>query len=94
MRKAEAVVLKEEALAKHAALKYEVDSGNYLSREAFRQASATLLAEVGQALRSLPDLLERKCALPPEAIEVTEKVIDEALLTLSEGLEMFTEQET
>lgn len=92
MRKALALVEKEEALAKSAALKFEIDSGNYLAREAFRQASATLIAEVTQALRSLPDLLERKCALQPDQLVKVEEVIDETLNTLADGLMLFTEQ--
>jgi hypothetical protein len=91
-RKAEALTLKEEALAKSAALKYEIDSGNYLPRDAFREASATLLAEVAQGVRSLPDLLERKANLTAEQVAICERVIDEALSTLSGGLELFTEQ--
>ena len=64
--------------------------GEYLSRTAFREACATLLAEVAQALRSIPDQLERKHALPPAAVQSVEKTIDEALATLAGGLELFT----
>jgi hypothetical protein len=92
VRKAEATTALEEAKAQHARLKYEIEAGNYLPRDAYREASATLLAEVAQALRSLPDLLERKCSLSPEQVARVEQVVDEALSTLSIGLELFTEQ--
>lgn len=91
-RKAEALTLKEEALASQAQLKYQIDSGNYLSRDAFREASATAMAEVAQAVRSLPDLLERKANLSPEQVVLAERVIDEALAGLSATLSMFVEQ--
>ena len=88
-RKAVALTEKEEALARQNWLKYEIDSGNYLPRSAYREASATLLAEVAQALRSIPDMLERKFSLPPEALVMVQTVIDDQLNTLADGLEMF-----
>ncbi len=93
IRKSEASIAETEAKAALLALKLEVESGRYLSREAYREASATLLAEAAQALRSIPDLLERKVALPPAAVVLVEQTIDGVLLNLSQGLELFTEQE-
>lgn len=91
VRKARAQTADMEWKAKQTELNYKKDSGEYLSRIAYREASATLLAEVAQALRSLPDILERKCALGPDALIKAEQVIDDCLSTLSSGLEMFTE---
>jgi hypothetical protein len=91
IRKAEAAIQKEEALAKSAALKYEIDSGNYLPRDAFREASATLCAEVAQALRSIPDLLERKANLAPAQVVICERLIDEVQSTLAANLALFTD---
>ncbi len=91
VRKARAQTADLEWKALQSELNYKKDSGEYLSRTAYREASATLLAEVAQALRSLPDILERKCALSPDALVKAELVIDDALSTLSAGLEMFTE---
>jgi hypothetical protein len=71
--------------------KYAVETGKYLPREAFRDATTTLLAHVAQGLRSLPDLLERKCALPPDAVELVQREVDARLLELSEGLRQYTE---
>ncbi len=93
VRKARAQTSDLEWKALQSELNYKKDSGEYLSRSAFKEASATLLAEVAQALRSLPDILERKCNLEPDALIKAEQVIDDALSTLSAGLELFTEQD-
>ena len=90
IRKARALARKEEALAGLNELDLKVKSGQYLERAAFREAAATLLAELGQSLRSLPDTLERKHALSPQIVQEVEKSIDEALANVANGLEMFT----
>lgn len=89
VRKAKADAIEREWKAKQAELDYRKDAGEYLSRSAFREASATLLAEVAQAMRSLPDILERKCNLLPDQIQLVERAIDDTLLGLSQGLEKF-----
>lgn len=94
IKKARAIARKEEALANQAELKYKIDSKEYLSRSAFREASATLLAELAQALRSLPDTLERKHHLPADVLLVVEAAIDDALQTVADGMEMFTGADT
>ena len=91
LKKAQAVARKESALADLNELEYKVKSGQYLERAAFREAAATVLSELAQALRSLPDALERKHALPPKALLDVEQTIDEVLLSAATGLEMFTE---
>ena len=70
-------------------LELKIKSGEYLSRTAYREASATLLAELAQGLRSLPDTLERKFGLSPEALLHVEKTIDEAMQGVADGLELF-----
>lgn len=90
LTKARAVARKEKALADQAELKFKIDSKEYLARAAFREASATLLAELSQALRSLPDALERRHALPPAAVQDVERTIDEVLSNVASGLELFT----
>ena len=92
IRAAEAKTSEIEWKAKNQELKYKIDSGEYLSRGAFREASATLLAEVASAIRNLPDLLERKASLTPEQAKLVEDTIDAAMYTLADGLEMFVEQ--
>jgi hypothetical protein len=89
-RKAKAVADKEEALANQAWLKFQIDSKEYLPRTAFREAAATLLAELAQGLRSLPDELERKCSLTPDVLVLIEHAIDDRLSAVAAGLEMFT----
>lgn len=90
VKKARAIARKEEALANQAELNFKRDSGEYLSRTAFREACATLLAQLAQGLRSLPDQIERKHSLPPEVITSVEVTIDTSLASLAAGLEMFT----
>lgn len=74
-------------------LELKIKSGEYLSRTAYREASATLLAELAQGLRSLPDTLERKFGLSPEALLHVEKTIDEAMQSVADGLELFAGSE-
>lgn len=74
-------------------LELKIKSGEYLSRAAYREASATLLAELAQGLRSLPDTLERKFGLSPEALLHVERTIDEAMQTVADGLELFAGSE-
>ena len=70
-------------------LELKIKSDEYLSRDAYREASATLLAELAQCLRSLPDTLERKFGLSPEALQHVERTIDEAMQAMADGLELF-----
>ena len=82
---------KEEALAGIHELNLKIQSGAYLPRDAFREASATALSTLSQALRSLPDLLERKHALPPEALQMVEELVDQVLNDAANQLALFTE---
>lgn len=93
IKKARAQARKEEAQAGREEIKLKVEAGEYLPRAAFREACATLLASVAQAMRSIPDNLERKCNLEPEAMALVEATIDSAMGDLALGLEMFTEGE-
>lgn len=93
VRKARAVASKAEADAQQAWLDLRVAQKEYLSRSAFREASATLLAELAQGLRSIPDTLERKYGLPPEQVVYVQNTIDAAMQSVAEGLELFTGSE-
>lgn len=55
------------------------DRGEYLPREAQRQAAATAVAVLVQSLRALPDNLERVCGLTPEQAEQAQIQVDAAL---------------
>lgn len=87
---AKARARKEAALADLNELDYKVKSGEYIARVAVQEACATLLATLAQALRSLPDNLERRHNLSPEIAEQIEVTIDATLSDLATGLEMFT----
>ena len=93
VRKAKAALDKMEADAANAWLKYKIDSKEYLPRSAFREASATLQAELAQGLRSVPDTLERKFNLPPEVVQHVQEAIDAALNSVAQGLELFVERD-
>lgn len=90
-RTAVAKARKETALAGLNELELARKRGEYLPRAAFQEATATLLAMLSQGLRSIPDTLERKCNLPPEALELVEQVIDEGLSEVAQTLALFTE---
>lgn len=91
VRKARAAVSKVEADAANAWLKHKIDSGEYLSRTAFREAAATVLSEIAQALRSLPDALERRHGLSADVVQAVEATIDETLANAASSLEMFVQ---
>lgn len=59
--------------------KLAVERGEYLPRAVQAQAAATALSVLTQALRTLPDTLERVCALTPEQAEVAQQTVDAAL---------------
>ena len=80
---------KEAALADQHELTYKIKSGQYVERAAVQQASATLLAELGQSLRSMADNLERKFNLAPNIVANISVTIDEALDNVANGMEMF-----
>ena len=88
-RKAKAVALKEESIAGLRALELQVETKKYLPRDAYREATATLLATLSQALRSIPDTLERKHGLPPAALQYIEATIDEQLSSAAATLALF-----
>lgn len=80
---------KESALADLNELSFKVKSGQYVERAAVQDASATLLAELGQSLRSMADNLERKFNLPPHIVADISLTVDEALNNVATGMEMF-----
>jgi hypothetical protein len=54
-----------------------------------QQASATLLAELGQSLRSMADNLERKFNLASTVVADISLTIDESLNNVATGMEIF-----
>lgn len=84
----------EEAKANLNELEYKIKSGEYVEREAVKQASATALSAIAQALRSLPDTLERKLNVAPEITELIGAEIDACLDSLSQDLALLTPENT
>lgn len=78
----------EAAKADKAELDFKIQSGEYVSVAAFRQATTTLIASFAQTMRSLPDNMERTIGLQPDAAEALGAGIDDALKTLADGLRM------
>lgn len=76
---------KEAALADLHELDYKVKSGQYVSRDEVRQASATAFAQLAQSLRSIPDTLERK-GVPTAVCLKVEAVLTEGLAEAAQKL--------
>ena len=70
---------KEEAQASMAELELRIKSEQYVSRDAVRTVSARMLATLAQALRSIPDNVERQFALRPEQVQMIADLVDDAL---------------
>ena len=54
---------------------------------AVQQAAATAMAALAQTMRSLPDLLERRCGLPPEGVRLVGQTVDEVLASAAASLQ-------
>lgn len=80
----------EKIKADQREFKLAQERGEFLPREIYRSANAALLAMVSQALRSIPDNLERTLALPPATVEAVSVQIDAALAELAAGLRATT----
>lgn len=84
---------KESAMADLHELDYKVKSGQYVSRNAVRQASATAMAALAQTIRSLPDHLERR-GVPPSVCVQIDAAITEVLGETATALEAIWRSET
>lgn len=82
----------EQAKAELNELELKIKSGEYGSRAAFRQATATALASLAQTLRSVPDNLERRLGISPEIAAEVGMQIDDALNDIASEFEMMTSQ--
>lgn len=79
----------EAAKAQLNELEVKIKSGEYVSRAAVQQASATIIATFAQGVRSIADNLERK-GIAPEICAQVETILDEGLASLSQDLEMMS----
>lgn len=84
---------KEAALAGLAELRLRVQSGLYLPKEAFEHGTAVAHQTVAQALRSIPDNLERKLGISPEVSLAIGQAIEDALGDLSTTMEALFNQQ-
>lgn len=81
----------EETKAEAAAFELAIKRGEYLPRASVQLAASTAAASLVQALRSLPDNLEREFRLDPDVVANIEARIDEALADLSKQFEAMTQ---
>lgn len=88
---AKARAKKETFLAHKAELEFKVQSGEYISRNSVRDATAKAMAAITQTLRSIPDNLERKLGVAPELAEEIGRQIDDTLNDLADELERMHE---
>lgn len=94
-KKTQEAVDYDKAKARHEGIKADLaeielkaKTGEYVEREQVRTACATAFAEVAQALRMIPDVLERQLGLTPEQAERAEALINESLADLGKTLAM------
>lgn len=91
----------EEQRARHERIKADAAElellkrqGQLLEREAVELAAATAASVLVQSLRGLRDTLERKYALPVEALEAVDTEIDAALQNVSLAYKALAEPAT
>jgi phage terminase Nu1 subunit (DNA packaging protein) len=84
----------ERVKADLAELAYREKVGELVTRAAVHKAAATSLATLAQALRTIPDTLERKYNLSPEVAEAIGTDIDHALDTVASMFELMAEPPT
>lgn len=70
-------------------LKVKVEARELLPRAAYVQANATALALLTQAIRSIPDNLERQFGLAPDVLTAIGEAHDAALAEVASQLKMF-----
>jgi hypothetical protein len=80
---------KEASLADMHELDYKIKSGEYVSRAAVRQASATVISALAQTMRSLSDNLERR-GVPPAVCAQVDAAVHETLADAARDLEMMS----
>lgn len=79
----------EQAKAELNELDLKVKSGEYVSRAAVQQASATVLATLAQGMRSISDNLERR-GIPPEVCVKVEEIINAGMADVARDLAMMS----
>lgn len=80
---------KEAALADLHELDYKVKSGEFVARAAVQQASATVVSNLAQTLRSVSDNLERR-GVPPAVCAQVDAAINETLADAARDMELMS----
>lgn len=70
-------------------LEFNVKAGKYVLRSDVVQSNSTAYAMVAQAMRSIPDNLERRLGISPEVAEEIGVMIEEAMDALYEQMGKF-----
>lgn len=78
----------EAAKADLAELDLQVKSGQYVDREAVRQAFATIFSSFVQTMRSVSDNLERQGVAPEVCVKV-DAILNEAMADVGRDMELF-----
>lgn len=77
----------EQIKAERAELALQTELKQWVSRDAYREASVRLIAAFAQSIRSIPDTLERDLGLAPAVIEAIGVHLDDALETLADEMQ-------
>lgn len=67
-------------------LNYKKMVGDVVDKHQLSEAASRMHASIAQALRSLPDELERKCGISPESAEFVERFIDSLTIDIGKKL--------
>lgn len=86
-RKERAAADKEEALARQAAVKADLDEGVVVNRDDVQAAAAKAFALCSQSLDAIADNLERQLGVAPEIAQKVEQFINQAKAQLAEDLQ-------
>lgn len=79
--------------AKSAELEYKYKSGEYLSRDDVRNASAVIISSLAQSFRNMPDYIDRKIGIDTAALKMIQEIVDGALNLAAEELRKLHEKE-
>lgn len=69
----------------------EISKGNLITLDQYREELARILKQLANTLETLPDTLERKCALPPASISAMQAELDKERMALVARLEASNE---
>lgn len=65
----------------------EKERGQLVTLDEYQQEMSRVLKEVAFTLETLPDVLERKCALPPAAVIAMQRLLDDQRAALADRVD-------